>query len=186
VDPVSAGVDLADLNALIRADEPAVMRALAERIAGNAAPDDPRLEVADAIARYLKLDWPAARGETGVSAKAVTPDFTIDGYEWVVLEGGRAIDADSHEKAVAALGGTWHMPDLFELQYKSPLDRKLYNPAFDAAKYPMLRAGWYRSSEAAGWAPESAAWGVGFSLGLVGYYFRRGDGFALAVRRVGQ
>ena len=42
------------------ADENAQMLALANFITSSAHPEDPRLEVAYAIARYLKLDWPAA------------------------------------------------------------------------------------------------------------------------------
>jgi len=58
IDPVSAK-DAAFAAAQI--DERAVMCGLADRIVGNAAPDeDGRLEVAYAIARYLGLDWPAA------------------------------------------------------------------------------------------------------------------------------
>ncbi len=50
-----------DLRALCIEDENAFMQVLANRIAGNAYPEeDARLEVAYAIARYLKLDWPSA------------------------------------------------------------------------------------------------------------------------------
>jgi len=42
-------------------DENALLKDIAERIAASACPEDPRLEVAYAIARHLKLDgWPAA------------------------------------------------------------------------------------------------------------------------------
>ncbi|AYZ71317.1 TPA: hypothetical protein UL918_000010 [Stenotrophomonas maltophilia] len=50
-----------------RDNEDQIMLDLAEFIAKSAHPEDPRLEVADAIARYLKLDWPSAleRGTDG-------------------------------------------------------------------------------------------------------------------------
>ena len=41
-------------------NEGRIMLDLAEFIAKSAHPEDPRLEVADAIARYLNLDWPSA------------------------------------------------------------------------------------------------------------------------------
>lgn len=58
IDPVTAK-DAA--FAAAQMDERAVMHGLADRIVGNAAPDEVgRLEVAYAVARYLGLDWPAA------------------------------------------------------------------------------------------------------------------------------
>ena len=50
------------VKGLLRADEIAVLRAVADRIVSNAHPEeDGRLDIAYAIARYLGLDWPAAQ-----------------------------------------------------------------------------------------------------------------------------
>lgn len=50
-----------DLRAICIADENTFMKTLADRIVGNANPEeDSRLDVAYAIARHLKLDWPSA------------------------------------------------------------------------------------------------------------------------------
>lgn len=45
-------------------NENQIMLDLANFIAKSAHPEDPRLEVAYAIARYLKLDWPSAYENT--------------------------------------------------------------------------------------------------------------------------
>lgn len=50
--------------AVSRDNENQVMLELAEFIAKSAHPEDPRIEVAYAIARYLKLDWPSAYENT--------------------------------------------------------------------------------------------------------------------------
>lgn len=47
-------------SSVSRENEDQIMRDLAEFIARSAHPEDPRLEVAYAIARYLNLDWPSA------------------------------------------------------------------------------------------------------------------------------
>jgi hypothetical protein len=128
---------------------------------------------------------PAAK-KTTKPAPALPATFTVGDLEWCVLCEGKEVNASTHEKAVAALGGDWRMPTRQELEYGSPLDLTRYNPAFDAEKYPMLKAGWYRSCTAAAWSPESCAWGVLFDVGLVGYDHRSFTGFALAVRRASQ
>ncbi|MDZ5813869.1 hypothetical protein U4I65_02310 [Stenotrophomonas maltophilia] len=51
----------ATANSTVASDnEDQIMLDLANFIAKSAHPEDPRLEVAYAIARYLKLDWPSA------------------------------------------------------------------------------------------------------------------------------
>lgn len=45
---------------ITRENESSVMLALADFIASSAYPEDPRLEVAYAIARHLNLGWPSA------------------------------------------------------------------------------------------------------------------------------
>ncbi|HEL3236840.1 TPA: hypothetical protein UMZ03_001885 [Stenotrophomonas maltophilia] len=47
-------------NTVSRDNEDKIMLDLANFIAKSAHPEDPRLEVAYAIARYLKLDWPSS------------------------------------------------------------------------------------------------------------------------------
>lgn len=49
-----------NITTVSRDNEGEVMLDLANFIAKSAHPEDPRLEVAYAIARYLKLDWPSA------------------------------------------------------------------------------------------------------------------------------
>lgn len=47
-------------NTVSRDNEDQIMLDLANFIAKSAHPEDPRLEVAYSIARYLNLDWPSA------------------------------------------------------------------------------------------------------------------------------
>lgn len=63
-------------------DEPAVMRGLANRIAGNASPDqNSRLEVAYAIARHLELGWPSAQPAAAQEAVAFRLEVQSAGVE---------------------------------------------------------------------------------------------------------
>lgn len=63
-------------------NESDVMLGLANRIVGNASPDeDSRLEVAYAIARHLGLSWPAAKRDANACLIAATSKL----YEALVM-----------------------------------------------------------------------------------------------------
>ncbi|WWW34566.1 hypothetical protein V8017_16285 [Stenotrophomonas rhizophila] len=49
-----------NINSVSRSNEDQLMLDLANFIVKSAHPEDPRLEVAYAIARYQNLDWPSA------------------------------------------------------------------------------------------------------------------------------
>jgi len=95
---------------LMRTNEREVLEAVADRIAGNASPDeDSRLEVAYAIARHLKLDWPSAqlppaekeraredvRDPIHVVANNVSYDLAnmAFGNDWIYATGAEGVDA---------------------------------------------------------------------------------------------
>ena len=89
-------------------------------------------------------------------------------------------------KAVALdlLGATdWDLPTIDELQLL--IDRDRYDPAIDTAFFRDIQSDWYWSKTPAAWSSASA-WGVLFNGGDVVGGHRSYDGFALAVRRVGQ
>jgi len=86
--------------------------------------------------------------------------------------------------ALDLLGATdWDLPTIDELQLL--VDRERYNPAIDTAFFRDIQNDWYWSKTPAAWSSASA-WFVSFGLGGVGDGRRGNDGFALAVRRVGQ
>lgn len=109
--------------ALVRADEHAVMQALAEYIVASSPPDDDsRLAVADAVARHLGLDWPSSqqpaavdgdvawirlRGSQGEPAGTMTVTAELrDGSEVVLIrDNGNEID---HAVNLAAALATQH------------------------------------------------------------------------------
>lgn len=87
-----AGEELSDtVLELMQSDENAVLLAVADRIVGNASPDeDARLEVAYAIARYLGLGWPSAE-------LAAPPVYAQDPAEQVtnpIAAAGQAVLTD--------------------------------------------------------------------------------------------
>lgn len=70
---------LIDLKSLVRADEDAYMRALAERISNNAHPaEDGRLEVAYAIARHLRLGWTSALSTQPAPSALLVDDAMVE------------------------------------------------------------------------------------------------------------
>jgi hypothetical protein len=86
--------------------------------------------------------------------------------------------------ALDLLGATdWDLPTIDELQLL--VDRERYNPAINTEYFRDIQNDWYWSKTPAAWSSASA-WGVSFYLGFVYGGLRDDDGFALAVRRVGQ
>ena len=86
--------------------------------------------------------------------------------------------------ALDLLGATdWDLPTIDELQLL--VDRERYNPAIDTMFFRDIQNDWYWSKTPAAWSSASA-WLVLFDDGNVYDGRRSGDGFALAVRRVGQ
>lgn len=77
----------------------------------------------------------------------------------------------------------WRLPTRAELA--GLIDDTRHEPAIDTAAFPRVKSRWHWTSTPAAWS-SSAAWGVYFSLGYVGYDRRLSVGFALAVRRSGQ
>ena len=87
-------------------------------------------------------------------------------------------------KALSLAGhADWDLPTIDELQLV--VDRSRYSPAIDTDFFVDIENDWYWSKTAAAWSSASA-WFVDFYLGGVDGSHRISDGFALAVRRVGQ
>ncbi|MCH6484278.1 DUF1566 domain-containing protein [Pseudoxanthomonas sp. LH2527] len=77
----------------------------------------------------------------------------------------------------------WRLPTRAELA--GLVDDTRHEPAIDTNLFPRVKPRWHWTSTPCAWSSASA-WGVDFSGGLVDGYHRGYDGFALAVRRVGQ
>jgi hypothetical protein len=77
----------------------------------------------------------------------------------------------------------WRMPTRAELA--SLIDDTRHEPAIDTNLFPRVKARWHWTSTPCAWSSASA-WLVNFGYGGVSNGHRSGDGFALAVRRVGQ
>ena len=77
----------------------------------------------------------------------------------------------------------WFLPS--RAQLASLVDDTRHEPAIDTNLFPRVKSRWHWTSTPCAWSSASA-WSVGFDYGLVFNYPRSYDGFALAVRRVGQ
>ena len=122
---------------------------------------------------------------TGDAATSLTVVDTTTGLEWQrkplgPFEHQQAIDACA---AVEHDGGGFRLPTRAELLTLVDITR--FDPAIDTAAFPDIKGGWFWSSDLCAWSSASA-WGVDFNSGGVYYLHRGNNGFALAVRRVGQ
>ena len=77
----------------------------------------------------------------------------------------------------------WRLPTRGELA--GLVDDTRHEPAIDTNLFPRVKPRWHWTSTPCAWSSASA-WGVDFNDGNVGDDHRYNDGFALAVRRVGQ
>lgn len=77
----------------------------------------------------------------------------------------------------------WRLPTRAELA--SLIDDTRHEPAIDTNFFPRVKPRWHWTSTPCAWSSASA-WVVNFSLGTVNGFRRGSDGYALAVRRVGQ
>ncbi|MCH6484265.1 DUF1566 domain-containing protein [Pseudoxanthomonas sp. LH2527] len=123
---------------------------------------------------------------TGDAATSLTVVDTTAGLEWLRkplagrYEHQQAIDAC---EAVALVGGGFRLPTRAELL--TLVDITKFDPAIDTEAFPDIKGGWFWTSDLCAWSSASA-WYVYFNYGGVYYSHRNYDGFALAVRRVGQ
>ena len=124
---------------------------------------------------------------TGDAATSLTVVDTTTGLEWLRAPLGRF----EHQKAIDACAAVEHDGGGFCLPTRAELltlvDITRFDPAIDTAAFPDIKGGWFWSSDLCAWSSASA-WFVFFDGGSVnfGNLRRSGDGFALAVRRVGQ
>ena len=121
----------------------------------------------------------------GDAATSLTVVDTTTGLEWLRAPLGRfehhqAIDACA---AVEHDGGGFRLPTRAELLTLVDITR--FDPAIDTAAFPDIKGGWFWSSDLCAWSSASA-WLVSFLSGGVLSSPRDDNGFALAVRRVGQ
>ncbi len=94
-------------------------------------------------------------------------------------------DAEAGAPAFKLLGyDDWRLPTIEEYE-RYVINRKFHNPATDPNLFPGVKPDWHWSSTPAAWSSASA-WVVHFGSGSVSGSLRNDDGFALAVRRVGQ
>jgi len=99
------------------------------------------------------------------------------------------LEAECASFECAGLTG-WQMIDPDELQLI--IDRSRHSPALDPAFFDVPADAWLITRGDCAWQKKNAAgrspsvWGVDAGYGGVGYGHRGYDGFALAVRRVGQ
>ncbi len=77
----------------------------------------------------------------------------------------------------------WELPT--RTQLAGLIDDTRHEPAIDTSLFPRVKSRWHWTSTPCAWSSASA-WGVLFDGGGVLSYLRYYDGFALAVRRVGQ
>jgi len=77
----------------------------------------------------------------------------------------------------------WRLPTRGELA--GLIDDTRHEPAIDTNLFPRVKPRWHWTSTPCAWSSASA-WVVSFYYGYVSSDPRYGDGFALAVRRVGQ
>ena len=137
---------------------------------------------------------------TMIKLAADGQELPADATEWVAVKlpehgliftatqiNEEETDQESLQAQAAALdllGATdWDLPTIDELQLL--VDRERYDPAIDTAFFRDIQSDWYWSKTPAAWSSASA-WDVGFYDGYVYDLRRYYDGFALAVRRVGQ
>jgi hypothetical protein len=100
---------------------------------------------------------------------------TATKLEWSpTLGNGKRMTYAEAEKAVAALGEGWRLPEIQELL--SIVDYTRCDPAIDTERFPDTKSAAYWTSTPCAWAPR-AAWFVGFSSGSSDYY-RRDNGYA--------
>jgi hypothetical protein len=97
---------------------------------------------------------------------------------------GHALKEQNAVGQVDALGGGWRLATLEEAE--SIIDRDRYSPACDPNLFPGIKSDWHLTSKPAAWAPARAAWWVCLNDGDVGGIYPYSDGWALAVRPVGQ
>jgi len=121
----------------------------------------------------------------GDATSALTVVDTTTGLEWLRKPLGRfehqqAIDTCA---AVERDGGGFRLPTRAELLTLVDITR--HSPAIDNEAFPAIDGGWFWSSDLCAWSSASA-WLVNFNYGLVYDSHRYLNGFALAVRRVGQ
>ena len=123
---------------------------------------------------------------TDDAATSLTVVDTTTALEWLRTplagryEHQQAIDAC---EAVALVGGGFRLPTRAELLTLVDITR--FDPAIDTEAFPDIKGGWFWTSDLAAWSSASA-WGVYFDYGYVYNFPRDSNGFALAVRRVGQ
>ena len=137
---------------------------------------------------------------TMIKLAADGQELPADATEWVAVKlpehgliftatqiNEEETDQESLQAQAAALdllGATdWDLPTIDELQLL--VDRERYDPAIDTVFFRDIQSDWYWSKTPAAWSSASA-WIVDFSFGDVYGGHRYSDGFALAVRRVGQ
>jgi hypothetical protein len=77
----------------------------------------------------------------------------------------------------------WSLPTVEQLQLL--VDRTRRSPAINTDYFRDIKDDWYWTTTAVA-GSSASAWGVYFNGGYVGSGHRDYDGFALAVRRVGQ
>ena len=122
---------------------------------------------------------------TGDATTSLTVVDTTTGLEWLRKPLGRF----KHQQAIDACAAVEHDGGGFRLPTRAELltlvDITKFDPAIDTEAFPNIKGGWFWSSDLCAWSSASA-WLVLFGYGLVSYNRRYYNGFALAVRRVGQ
>ena len=139
----------------------------------------------------------AADGTHLPAEDTTTPHVAVidntTGLMWSVESLGNPKDADTGisqpdcEKRCSELRllgfDDWRLPTRTELV--GLVNDTRHEPAIDTALFPGVKPRWHWTSTPAAWSSASA-WVVNFSGGYVFNLRRDYDGFALAVRRVGQ